>query len=184
LQDDDRFVDVADDDVGSAVVIEVAKSGALTHLFGLEEGAGLFRDVLKADLPRLVSRLAEIVQQDGILKKLRRFDRKANDMAVGDEDILRAVEIAIDEACPETDVIEADGRDSGAATGKHKWHEGNSHGHQEVGEQKLMRQIKGGGKLLSAHDPRVILTVRWPWGRVQTWAGWASTATGAGGKES
>jgi enediyne biosynthesis protein E4 len=50
----------------------------------------------------------------------------------------------------------------------------------EVGGQKLMRQIKGGGSYLSAHDPRVVfglgseqrvgkLTVRWPSGRMQTW---------------
>ncbi|HEV2948488.1 MAG TPA: CRTAC1 family protein [Gemmataceae bacterium] len=50
----------------------------------------------------------------------------------------------------------------------------------EVGDQKMMRQIKGGGSYLSAHDLRVIfglgsqqkvgrLTVRWPSGRVQTW---------------
>jgi hypothetical protein len=50
----------------------------------------------------------------------------------------------------------------------------------EVGDQKLTRQIKGGGSYLSAHDLRVIfglgsqqkvgrLTVRWPSSRVQTW---------------
>ncbi len=50
----------------------------------------------------------------------------------------------------------------------------------EVGDQKLVRQIKGGGSYLSAHDLRVVfglgsqqkvgrLTVRWPSGRVQTW---------------
>jgi enediyne biosynthesis protein E4 len=50
----------------------------------------------------------------------------------------------------------------------------------EVGGQKLMREIKGGGSYLSAHDLRVVfglgsqskvgkLTVRWPSGRMQTW---------------
>ena len=50
----------------------------------------------------------------------------------------------------------------------------------EVGDQKLMREIKGGGSYLSAHDPRVVfglgseqkagkLTVRWPSGRMQSW---------------
>jgi hypothetical protein len=50
----------------------------------------------------------------------------------------------------------------------------------EVGDQKLMRQVRGGGSYLSAHDLRVIfglgslekvgkLTVRWPSGRLQTW---------------
>lgn len=54
----------------------------------------------------------------------------------------------------------------------------------EVADQKLTRQIKGGGSYLSAHDLRVIfglggqekvgrLTVRWPSGRVQTWDGLA-----------
>jgi hypothetical protein len=52
----------------------------------------------------------------------------------------------------------------------------------EVGGQKLMRMIKGGGSYMSAHDPRVVfglgsekqvgkMTVRWPSGRVQTWDG-------------
>jgi enediyne biosynthesis protein E4 len=50
----------------------------------------------------------------------------------------------------------------------------------EVGGEKLVRQIKGGGSYLSAGDPRVLfglgparevtrLTVRWPSGRTQTW---------------
>jgi hypothetical protein len=50
----------------------------------------------------------------------------------------------------------------------------------EVGEEKLVRQVKGGGSYMSAHDPRIVfglgprqkvgrLTVRWPSGRVQTW---------------
>jgi hypothetical protein len=50
----------------------------------------------------------------------------------------------------------------------------------EVGDAKLVRQVKGGGSYLSAHDPRIVfglgpqqkverLTVRWPSGRVQTW---------------
>jgi hypothetical protein len=52
----------------------------------------------------------------------------------------------------------------------------------EVGGQKLVRAIKGGGSYLSASDRRVVfglgavgraarLTVHWPWGREQTWDG-------------
>jgi hypothetical protein len=50
----------------------------------------------------------------------------------------------------------------------------------EVGEQKLMRAVKGGGSYLSSGDRRVLfglgpsdkvgrLTVRWPTGKAQTW---------------
>ena len=52
----------------------------------------------------------------------------------------------------------------------------------EVGGQKLVRAVKGGGSYLSAGDRRTIfglgthqkagrLTVRWPSGRIQTWDG-------------
>jgi hypothetical protein len=52
----------------------------------------------------------------------------------------------------------------------------------EVGGQKLVRTVKGGGSYLSASDRRIIfglgthqkagrLTVRWPSGRIQTWDG-------------
>jgi hypothetical protein len=54
----------------------------------------------------------------------------------------------------------------------------------EVGGQKLVRAVKGGGSYLSAGDRRVLfglgvrakverLTIRWPSGRVQTWDGLA-----------
>jgi hypothetical protein len=50
----------------------------------------------------------------------------------------------------------------------------------EVGDQKLVRAIKGGGSYLSANDKRIVfglgahtqpgrLTVRWPNGQTQTW---------------
>jgi hypothetical protein len=50
----------------------------------------------------------------------------------------------------------------------------------EVGGEKLVRFVKGGGSYLSASDPRVVfglgrtaeagrLTVRWPWGQEQSW---------------
>ena len=50
----------------------------------------------------------------------------------------------------------------------------------EIGGQKLVRTVKGGGSYLSASDRRVVfglgaqqqpgrLTVRWPSGKVQTW---------------
>jgi hypothetical protein len=51
----------------------------------------------------------------------------------------------------------------------------------EVGSQELVRTIKGGGSYLSAHDRRIIfglgteekvgrLTVRWPFGKEETWS--------------
>jgi hypothetical protein len=51
----------------------------------------------------------------------------------------------------------------------------------EVGDQELVRTIKGGGSYLSAHDRRIIfglgteekvgrLTVRWPFGKEETWS--------------
>ncbi len=50
----------------------------------------------------------------------------------------------------------------------------------EVGGRKLVRMVKGGGSYLSSNDRRVLfglakddkvgrLTVRWPWGKEQTW---------------
>ena len=52
----------------------------------------------------------------------------------------------------------------------------------EVGKEKLVRSIKGGGSYLSSSDRRVIfglgprdkagrLTVRWPSGKTQSWDG-------------
>jgi hypothetical protein len=57
----------------------------------------------------------------------------------------------------------------------------------EAGGQKLVRCLKGGGSYLSSNDPRVLfglggapaaekLTVRWPSGQTQTWAGAALAA--------
>src|SRR5438552_15559698 len=90
LEQDHRLVDVADDDVGSAVVVQVAEGGAAAHVLGLEKRTGLGGDILKANLPGLLSRFAKVPQQHRFLEELRRWDRRANDMTVGDEEIQSA----------------------------------------------------------------------------------------------
>src|SRR5437773_5770968 len=97
LQNNDRLVDVADDNVGSAVVVQVAKSRAAAHVLGLKKRTGLGGDILKANLPGLLSRFAKVPQQHRFLEELRRRDRRANDMTVGDEEVQRAIESGGDE---------------------------------------------------------------------------------------
>src|SRR5260370_34426715 len=108
LQNDDRLVDVADDDVGSAVVVQVAKSRAAAHVLGLKKRTGLGGDILKANLPGLLSRFAQVPQQHRLLQQLGRGDRKANDMTVGDEEVQSAIEIVVDEVGAEADIVQAD----------------------------------------------------------------------------
>src|SRR5713101_2566833 len=57
LQDDDRLVDMTDDNVGIAGVVQVAKSGAPAHVFGLKERTRFIGYVLETNLPRLIAGL-------------------------------------------------------------------------------------------------------------------------------
>src|SRR5262249_26087160 len=118
LEHRDRLVDVADDNVGAAVVIEIAKGGATAQVLELEKRTGPFGNILKSHLPGLISRLGGTSEQNRPLQQLRRLYRKADDMAVGDKDVLGPVEIVIDKADAEADVVEADRGDAGAAASK------------------------------------------------------------------
>ena len=72
---------------------------------------------MKANLPGLLSRFAQVPQQHRFLEEFRRWDRRANDMTVGDEEIQSAIEIVVDEVGAEADVVEADGGHAGPAAG-------------------------------------------------------------------
>jgi len=69
-------------------------------------------------LPRFLSRFPEVSQEHGPLQALRRLDGITNDVAVGDEDVLCAIEIEVDEAGSEAGIIETDACYSSAATGE------------------------------------------------------------------
>src|SRR5207244_9844729 len=112
-----RLVDMANDDVGSAVVVQIAKGGAAANVLGLKERAGLRRDILKTNLERFVARLAQVAQQHWPLQQFRRRNRKAYHMAVGNEQVQGAIEIVVDEVGAEADIIEADGGNARPAAG-------------------------------------------------------------------
>src|SRR5262245_55545365 len=120
LKNDHRLIHVADDHIGSALVVQVAESGAAAHVLRLKEGARFRRDILEPNLPGFVLWLFHISEQDRSLQKFSGLNRKTNHMAVRDEKILVTVEIKIDESSAKADVIQADGRHAGASAGKYK----------------------------------------------------------------
>src|SRR5947209_5040388 len=118
LQDHDRLVDMADNNVGFAVVVQVAKGRAPAHVARLEEWSSFCRDIFKTDFKGFVSRLAQVPQQHGRLQKPIRLVGKMNHVTVGDEDVLGAVPVEIDEPGAEADVFQANGGDAGGPAGK------------------------------------------------------------------
>ena len=104
-QDGDRLVEVADDEVDPAVVIQVAEADPAPQMGRLEIVPESFAG--DAELPPIVE------QQDGQLLAIGFLPVGVTDgVAVGDEEILPAVQIGVDESGPPADVLLPDGRDA------------------------------------------------------------------------
>src|SRR5262245_13112123 len=97
-QDRHRFVEVADNQVGTAIVVQVAKAYAAAQMVLL---------VIAANLPAgVLERAAVVAIQHGRLLAADRFARmKMDDMAVGDEKVLPAIQIHVEEGGAPTDVL-------------------------------------------------------------------------------
>src|SRR5205823_50876 len=106
-QDRHRLVDAADDDVEPAVVIEVADGEAATDVRLLEEIAAAPAGVLE-------TASADVAQQDRRLLQGGAAGRVANDVAVGDDDVLQTMMVEVDKRRAEADVFLSECRDAGA----------------------------------------------------------------------
>src|SRR5215467_8146029 len=96
-QDRHRFVEVADNQVGTAIVVQVAEADAPAQVVLLVIAANLPADVLEL--------AAEVAIQHGRLLAADRFARmKVDDMTVGDEQVLPAIQIQVEEGGAPTDV--------------------------------------------------------------------------------
>src|SRR5437773_7517323 len=111
-QDNDRLIDMVDNDVGPTVVVEIGDGEAAAAVLGLEVRPALGRDVREFAV-------AFVFEQDWKLGP-GAAGRMADDMAVGKDEVLPAVVVEIDEAGAETDVFRADGGDAGRRRGVQK----------------------------------------------------------------
>src|SRR5262245_14231553 len=120
-QYDDRLVGMADDDVGAAVVVQVAEGNAATDTLHLKEGAAVGRYFLKANHTRGARVGApQIAKQRRPLLVFARRRGVVRDVAVGDEDILGAVAVEVEEAGAEADIVESNRGDAGGAAAEMK----------------------------------------------------------------
>src|SRR5262249_57451536 len=89
-EDGERVVDVADDQVGAAVVVQVAEAHSAGQVIGL---------VITADLPAdVLEPAAQVAVQHGrVLAADARLRVVADDMAVDDEQVLPAVQVHVEE---------------------------------------------------------------------------------------
>src|SRR5205823_5245422 len=98
----DRGVGVADDEVGPAVVVEIADGHAATARGGVEERAGVRADIPESALALLI----DVVQQDRPLKERAAAARVQIDMTVGDDEVFPAVAVDVEEGGAEADELE------------------------------------------------------------------------------
>src|SRR6516225_9586128 len=96
LQEHDRLVEMANDDVRSAVVVEIAEGGAAANVLGTKIIPGLIRHILKTNSAWNVTGLTKVTQQHSLLTDFDRRVRIAHHVAVGDEDVLGAVAVEIE----------------------------------------------------------------------------------------
>src|SRR5688572_14439448 len=90
------LIGVTDDKVAAAVVVEIAQGRASSHVCRAEIGPTFVGDDFEARLARFVAWLVEIAEQDWRLLERAGQLRKAEDVALGDKQVFRAVEIEIE----------------------------------------------------------------------------------------
>src|SRR5262245_44119741 len=116
-QEDHWLVLVADHDVGAAVVIEIAERRAAAHSLDAKVRSAASRDVLKADDWVRGGLLAKVAEKDRVLFLFAGRRGVRGDMAIGDEEVLGAVAIEVEEARAKSDEGETDRRDARGVAG-------------------------------------------------------------------
>ena len=106
-------VGVADDDVGVAVVVDVAECCSPPDVRDLEHRAGAARDVLEAAGAQVPVQLRRHLERERIVRPGEGFD--GGDAAVGDEQIQPAVAIEIQPAGAEAGLREAGRAEAGGS---------------------------------------------------------------------
>ena len=100
----DRLVDMADDQVRTATILQVANRQPAAEVLTAEIGAALQADVTEPAIPLVPQQHRPLFQPRPV--------RKANHMAIGDHQVFPTMIVQVEEAGAEADVELADGRDT------------------------------------------------------------------------
>src|SRR5262245_15012979 len=106
---------MAQDDVDSAVVVQVAERDSASTMDTVKVRPAMFGQLLEPHVRRWLTLAAEVAQENGALRERGRGGGVAHDVTVADEDILGAVEVVVDEAGAEADEVQADRGNPGPA---------------------------------------------------------------------